>query len=70
MNDIPEMLTLAGVSAVVLAAIAWIGDRRRMRRNNLDKVGLMPWTSLFFWALLAAIVLLGLAAQAWIGGAS
>jgi len=59
------MLALAGISAVVLAAIAWIGDRRRMRRHNLDRVGFMPWTSLFFWALLAAILLLGLAAQSW-----
>jgi len=67
-TDFSEILALAGFSAVVLAAIAWVGDRRRMRRNNLDKVGFMPWTSLFFWAFLAAIVLLGLAAQAWLAG--
>lgn len=68
MTDFSEILALAGFSAVVLAAIAWVGDRRRMRRNNLDKVGFMPWTSLFFWAFLAAIVLLGLAVQAWLAG--
>jgi len=63
-----EVLAAWGLSAVVLAAVAWAGDRRRMRRRNLDRVGLMPWTSLFFWALLAALILLGLAARAWLAG--
>lgn len=66
MKDLAEMLTLGGVSAVVIAALAWNGDRRRQRRRNLDRVGLMPWTPVFFIALLAAIVLLSLAAQAWL----
>ena len=66
MTNLAEMLAIAGLSAVVLAAIAWTGDRRRTRRSDLDKVGLMPWTPLFFGSLLAAIVLLGLAAQAWL----
>ena len=65
MGHLAEMLTMAGGSAVVLASIAWAGDRRRMRRSNLDRVGLMNWTALFFWALLAGIVLFGLAAHAW-----
>ncbi len=44
------------------------GDRRRMRRSDPDKVGFMPWTELFFWALFASFVLIGLAAKAWIAG--
>ncbi|MBV1918665.1 MAG: hypothetical protein KUG65_11495 [Sphingomonadaceae bacterium] len=66
--NMAEFLALTGMSAVILAAIAWAGDRRRMGRSNLDKVGFMPWTAVFFWMLLAAITLLGLAAQAWLAG--
>lgn len=58
-------LVLGGALAVALAAIAWAGDHRRMRRSDPDAVGFMPWTDLFFWALLAAVILLGLAAKEW-----
>jgi hypothetical protein len=56
-------LWMAGAGAVAagVALVAWIGDRRRMRRGRLDQVGFMPWTGLFFWALMAAVVLLGAA---------
>lgn len=48
--------------------MAWAADRRRMRRSDPDKVGFMPWTGLFFRALLAACSLLGLAAKVWLIG--
>lgn len=38
-----------------------------MRRRNLDRVGFMPWTTIFFWTLLAAVLLLGLTGRAWLG---
>jgi hypothetical protein len=49
-----------------MAGLAWFADRRRMRRTDPDKVGFMPWTGLFFWALMAAIVLLALAGMEWL----
>lgn len=52
----------------MLALAARLGDRRRMRRSNPDDVGFMPWTGLFFWAMLSACVLLGLATRAWLAG--
>ena len=55
---------VAGV-AVVLAAVAWVADGRRMRRRDPDAVGFMPWTGIFFAALLIAVVLTGLAAREW-----
>ncbi len=60
-----EILGLAGLAATIVAALAWIADRRRMRRSDLDRVGWVPWTSLFFWALMGAVILLGLAIKAW-----
>ena len=49
--------------ATLCAALAWLGDRRRLRRRDLDRVGIMPWTSLFFWSLLAAVLMLAAAVQ-------
>jgi hypothetical protein len=57
-----------GVAAALVAALAWWGDRRRVRRINLDAVGWVPWTPLFFVALLVACVGLGLAFKAWLAG--
>jgi hypothetical protein len=66
MEDEMVLLAVAGAAAILLASIAWIGDRRRIRRTNPDDVGFMPWTGLFFCALIVALVLLGLAARAWL----
>lgn len=63
-----QFLSLAGVSAVILAVIAWVGDVRRARRKDLDRVGFMPWTGIFFTALLAAVVLIALAVKQWMSG--
>lgn len=61
------MATFGGISAL-LAFVAWQGDRRRHHRKNIDKVGFMPWTPIFFWALLAAVLLLGLSARRMLAG--
>ena len=57
-----------GIAAALIAALAWWGDRRRIRRRNLDAVGWMPWTPVFFVALMVAVIELGLAAKAWVAG--
>lgn len=57
-----------GAIAVAVAALAWLADRRRMRRSDPDAVGFMPWTSVFFWAVLVALVTLGLAIREWLAG--
>lgn len=67
MRDLPATF-LPGLAFAALAAWSWIADRRRMRRRNLDDVGIMPWTGLFVWSLLPACVLLGLALREWAAG--
>lgn len=63
-----EQLGMVGAVAAIIAAVATLADRRRVRRTNLDAVGFMPWTPIFFVALLTACVALGLAARAWFAG--
>lgn len=56
-----------GLLCALVAAVAWTGDRRRLHRVNRDRVGIMPWTGLFFWATLFAVLLLAVAGQEWLG---
>lgn len=67
MQDFPFLL-VAGLAAAFVAVLAWVADHRRTRRRNLDAVGCMPWTGMFFCALLAACILLGLAARQALAG--
>jgi hypothetical protein len=67
MADLPSTPLFAGLAAAALALLAWFADRRRMRRSDPDAVGFMPWTTVFFWAFLATVLLLGLAAKEWLG---
>lgn len=65
---IDHALLLGGAAALVAALLAWWGDRRRARRTDLDRVGLTPWTGLFFWSVLAAAILLAAALEVWLAG--
>ncbi|MGE4303231.1 MAG: hypothetical protein AB7E24_04280 [Novosphingobium sp.] len=67
MTHTDRIMAIAGAVAAALAVLAWVQDRRRLRRSNLDRVGFMPWTPIFFWSLMAAILLLGLSGPAFLG---
>ena len=54
-----------GAMALSIALCAVRGERRRLRRTNLDAVGFMPWTIIYLISFLAAIILMGLAAREW-----
>lgn len=64
MDDAVTMGSIGGV-AIVLAMIAWWADRRRLRRSDPDAVGFMPWTTIYFLAMMIGCVALGLAARDW-----
>jgi hypothetical protein len=62
-HSTPWMLMAGGFAAAV-AIVAWLGDHRRTRRSQLDRVGFMPWTDVFFWSTMLAVLLLGAGARA------
>ncbi|MBB4859084.1 cell division protein FtsX [Novosphingobium chloroacetimidivorans] len=66
MDNSAMWMAAAGGLAVLIAAIAWWRDRARMARSQLDQVGFMPWTGVFFWSTMLALLLLGGAAKAWL----
>jgi hypothetical protein len=68
MDDSTQVMAFTGFVAGAVAVLAWAMDRRRMRRSDPDRVGFMPWTPIFFWALMASVLLLGIAARDWIAG--
>ena len=61
-------LGTCGVIAAAMALIAWAGDRRRRQRRDPDAVGFVDWTSVSFFALFVAVLLLGGAVRLYLQG--
>ena len=59
---------LAGAALLLLAAVAGVAERRRLRRSRIDAVGFMPWTTVSFLAVFPGVILLALAAKGWLAG--
>ncbi len=57
-----DYLRYAGIALVALV-IAVLGERRRMRRKNLERVGFMPWPLITVLASLLFAVFAGLAVR-------
>ena len=62
------LIGLAGGALLLLAAAAFVGERRRVRRRHIDAVGWMPWTTLSVLATFAGLSLLAMAAMGWLRG--
>ncbi len=63
--------TLAGIAGgvlLLLAAVAGLAERRRLRRKHIDAVGWVPWTTVSFLAVFPGVILLALAAKGWLAG--
>jgi hypothetical protein len=62
------LVGLAGGASLLVALVAFVGERRRMRRKHIDAVGCMPWTTLFFVAFFCGVTLLAIGAVGWMRG--
>ena len=49
--------------ALVVALLAGVADWRHRKRDDLDRVGLLDWRSVQFFALIAAVVAFSFAAN-------
>ncbi|GHC82147.1 hypothetical protein [Novosphingobium pokkalii] len=60
---------MAAVGGVLLAVALWalFAERRRTKRNDLDRVGCMPWTMIYVLCFFLACVLLGGAVRTALG---
>lgn len=56
-----QQLWGGAVAALLLAVGSGIGEYRRTRRRDLDRVGFVPWTFLQIMAMLVALILASLA---------
>jgi LPXTG-motif cell wall-anchored protein len=61
--------TITGLWAgllLLLSILAWIGDRRRRKRHDINAVGWVPWRDLSVLTAFGGLVLLAMAASAWV----
>jgi hypothetical protein len=60
--------TIAGMwggALLLLSLLAMFGDMRRRRRTDINAVGWVPWRDLAALSAFAGVVLLAMAASAW-----
>jgi uncharacterized SAM-binding protein YcdF (DUF218 family) len=62
-DDEVRRFLLPGLVSIGIAVLAWLADRKQMRRTDPDATGLIAWREVSFWASLAAIILLGMAVR-------
>ena len=57
---------LWGAACLLFAAFTVWADKRRLKRNQFDRVGWVPWPKLFFVFALVGIVLIAMAIKGWV----
>lgn len=53
--------TLLSVGSGALVLVSSFADRRRHGRTNIDKVGVIPWTTITVFSVLSTVVTAALA---------
>jgi hypothetical protein len=53
-------LSVIAIAAIVLAIVSGVAEYRRQRRDDLDRIGLMPWPLIQIVSLMVAAICVGL----------
>lgn len=56
-----QQLWGGAVAALLLAVVSGVGEGRRRKRRDMDRVGFMPWATVQMLAVLAAVILVSVA---------
>lgn len=56
-----QQLWGGAVAALLLAVVSGVGDSRRRKRRDLDRVGFIPWATVQVMAMLGAVILVSVA---------
>ncbi len=62
------IVALCAAGLLVVSCLASLGEYRRARRKQVDRVGWMPWRDISIITLFAGLVLLGFAIIGWLKG--
>ena len=62
------LIAVAGMAMLLLSLAAFMGDRRRRNRRNIDAVGVLPWRDIAALTMLLGMMLLALAISGWLKG--
>ncbi len=63
-----EIVGLWGIALLIIAVVALFGERRRMKRARIDRIGWVPWTNIFMASAIVGMGLLALAAKGILAG--
>ena len=58
--------SLWGGGMLAIAGLSLWAETRRTKRKQIDAVGWMPWTKIFFVALLIGLTLMMMAVKGWV----
>ena len=62
------LVGLSGGALLLLALVALVAERCRLRLKRIDAVGWVPWTSIFVFAAVIGVSLLTVALKGWAAG--
>ena len=63
-----EIVGLWGIMLLIVAVFALWGERRRMKRARIDRIGWVPWTNIFMTSAIIGMGLLVLAVKGIMAG--
>lgn len=62
------LFAIAGAAMLLLSFVAFMGERRRRNRRNIDAVGVLPWRDIAALTMFVGMLLVAIAISGWLKG--